>query len=361
MNISIGERSISLARPRPGDIALGLIAACHLLLVAALLVALFWFSPAEAADDAACGGKNLLTDLPRTDPQRYAGMVREADETPNGKSTFWKIEKPGLKPSWLLGTMHVTDPRVLTMPKGAPEANAKADTIIIESDEILDEKKAALALLAKPELTMFTDGKTISALLSPEDNARLETGLKQRGIPLSAVSRMKPWMIASVVTLPACEIARKAKGAKFLDQKIATDAAAEGKQVRGLETLAEQIQAMADLPVEFHVKSLIETLELGDQMNDIIETMTELYLSGNIGMTMPMLKAVTPDGEGTDGEYAAFEQRIILDRNKIMAERAAPILANGNVFMAVGALHLPGDSGLVELLRRQGFSVTSVD
>jgi uncharacterized protein YbaP (TraB family) len=118
---------------------------------------------------------------------------------------------------------------------------------------------------------------------------------------------------------------------------------------------------MAELPTEFHMKSLIETLELGSKMNDVVETMTDLYLSGDIGMTMPMLKTVTPEGADDSSDYAAFEQRIILDRNKIMAERAAPILANGNVFMAVGALHLPGEGGVIELLRKQGFTVTAVN
>jgi uncharacterized protein YbaP (TraB family) len=89
--------------------------------------------------------------------------------------------------------------------------------------------------------------------------------------------------------------------------------------------------------------------------------MTDLYLSGDIGMTMPMLKTVTPEEEGENSDYAAFEQRVILDRNKVMAERAAPILDSGNVFMAVGALHLPGKDGVIELLRQQGFTVTAVN
>lgn len=357
MTISIGHRRLQIAQP--GNILLWLIAAFHMLLAAALLAVLFSVSPAAAADDS-CSGKDLMAELKQSDPARYAEVVKEADAVPNGKGIFWKIEKPGLKPSWLLGSMHVTDPRVLSLPAYAQAAHDSADTIVIESDEILDEKKAAAALLARPDLTMFTDGTTIDKLLSPEDYARLDAGLKQRGIPLSAVSRMRPWMIASAVALPACEIARKAKGVQFLDQKIAADAIKQGKQVKGLETLAEQLQAMAELPMEFHLKSLIETLELGPKMNDVVETMTDLYLSGDVGMTIPMLKTVSPE-EGGDGDYAAFEQRIILDRNKVMADRAAPILANGNVFMAVGALHLPGDQGVIELLRKQGFTVTAVN
>ncbi len=359
---AVDNRSPRFAMPRIGSILLWLGAALPMTLTAALILVVALLGTARADDAApACTGKNLLTDLQRTDPAKYASVVAEGDKVANGKSIFWKIEKPGIRPSWLLGTMHVTDPRVLSMPKGAAEADKAADTIIVESDEILDEKKAALSLLAKPELTMFTDGSTIGKYLSADDNARLEAGLRQRGIPLAAVSRMRPWMIASVVALPPCEIARKAKGAEFLDQKLAVDAAAAGKHVKGLETLAEQLQAMADLPTEFHLKSLIETLQLGDRMNDVVETMTDLYLSGDIGATMPMLKIAAPDGEDADSDYAAFEQRIILDRNKVMADRAAPILAGGNVFMAVGALHLPGDQGLVELLRQQGFTLTAVN
>lgn len=369
MTISLGHRNPRLVSPdrssmRPassGNVALWLIAAIHVLLAALLIATLVSVSPASAADAGACTGRNVLDDLKISDPARYEQVVREGDAVPNGKGIFWKIEKPGMKPSWLLGSMHVTDPRVLQLPPRTQAAHDAADTIIIESDEILDEKKASAALMTKPDLMMFTDGTTVEKLLSPEDYARLEEGLKQRGIPLAAVSRMRPWMIASAVALPACEMERKAKGVQFLDQKIATDALAKGKQVKGLETLAEQLQAMADLPTEFHMKSLIQTLELGEKMNDVVQTMTDLYLSGDIGMTMPMLKTVSPDSKDDTNDYAAFEQRIILDRNKIMAERGAPILANGNAFMTVGALHLPGEAGVIELLRKQGFTVTAVN
>jgi uncharacterized protein YbaP (TraB family) len=369
MTISLGHRSQPMATrlmatrlpASPGSIVLWLIAAFHVVLAAMLITALVSVSPAAAADEASCTGRNILDDLKQSDPARYAQAVKEGDAVPNGKGIFWKIEKPGIKPSWLLGSMHVTDPRVLQLPPRTQAAHDAADTIVIESDEILDEKKASAALMMKPELMMFTDGTTIEKLLSHEDYTRLEEGLKQRGIPLSAVSRMRPWMISSVVALPSCEMARKAKGVQFLDQKIATDAVAEGKQVKGLETLSEQLQAMAELPTEFHMKSLIETLELGSKVNDVVETMTDLYLTGDIGMTMPMLKTVSPEGDEEDSDYAAFEQRIILDRNKVMAERAAPILANGNIFMAVGALHLPGEQGVIELLRKQGFTLTAVN
>lgn len=333
---------------------LWLLALLHVAALASLILILGMLSSADA-QEAACHGVNLVDEMRSENPDAYARALAEAETVPNAKGIFWKIEKAGVATSYLLGTMHVTDPRVLKMPPGADKALTDAGTIVIESNEILDDKKMA-GLLAKPELTMLPDGKTIEKLMNPEDLNVLDEGLKKRGVPLATVSRMQPWMLMSLVSLPACELARKGNTA-FLDKRIALDAAAEGKPVEGLETLAEQLTAMASIPTEMHLKSLVETIKLGPKMDDVFETMTQLYLSGEIGFTMPFLKQVAPDGSDNAG-YTEFEELIVTKRNHLMAERAAPILSEGNVFMAVGALHLPGEDGLVELLRKQGFTLT---
>lgn len=358
MNPGSSRISRSLPRWLP-SLSLWLMAGLHLLLLASLMMVLGTLSPARA--DAECRGENLLDTLQKDDPERYAEVLDEGRQIVNGQGLFWKIQPAGTEPSYLLGTMHVTDPRVLKMPAGAAEAHAGARMIVIESDEILDEKRAMAAILGKPELTMFTDGRSIETLLAADDLAVLEAGLKSRGLSLSAVSRMKPWMLAAFVASSACETARKAENAVFLDKKIALDAAAAGKPVKGLETLQEQLEAMAKMPIEFHLEALVETVRLGDRMDDVVETMTQLYLAGETGLTIPALKALTPaESDDDESAYAAFESAVVSDRNKRMAERAAPMLAEGGVFMAVGALHLPGDEGLVALLRSQGFTVTAV-
>jgi uncharacterized protein YbaP (TraB family) len=345
---------------KAADGLLWLIALLHVVLAASLVAALLSVSAARA-EDAGCGGNNILTALERSDPARLATLREEAAATPNGKGLLWKIEGGRSRPSFLLGTMHVTDPRVLAMPAGAADAFAEARTVIVESDEIVDDRKASAAIMMRPDLTMFADNRTINDFLKPEERVRLETGLKARGIPLPLVAKMKPWMIASFVALPTCEFSRKAAGASFLDKKLAEDAVREGKSLKGLETLVEQLSAMDSLPVELHLSALIQTLALGETMDDLLATTTDLYLSGDTGMIMPMMKFVSAEVSSDDFGYADFEQRIIIDRNKIMAERAAPMLKDGGAFMAVGALHLPGKEGLVELLRQQGFTVTPVN
>ncbi|HTO31367.1 MAG TPA: TraB/GumN family protein [Pararhizobium sp.] len=347
---------------RLGDNILALIATLHVLFAVSLIATLLSISPAHAASDGSCGGKDLIAEMQTSDPVRYAGLQKEAAAIPNGKGTFWKIEKAGVPTSYLLGTMHVTDPRVLAMPKGAAAAYETSKTVIVESDEVVDDRKAAATMMMQPQLMMLTDGKSIKDFLKPEEEQKLAEGLKERGIPLAAVSRMKPWMISSFVALPACEMSRKAAGASFLDKKLAEDAIKQGKTLKGLETMVEQLQAMDSLPIQFHLQALIETLELGDIVADVMKTTTDLYLAQEIGMIMPLMKSVSEEkSQSADDGYADFEQRIVTDRNRTMATRARPILDQGAVFMAVGALHLPGKDGLIELLRKDGFTITAVN
>jgi uncharacterized protein YbaP (TraB family) len=177
---------------------------------------------------------------------------------------------------------------------------------------------------------------------------------------------MKPWMISAMVSLPACELARKAAGAPVLDMQLAQDSEAAGKALGGLETVADQLGAMASLPMDFHIRGLVDTLKLGDTVDDVIETMIVLYLGEETGLFWPFFHAALQDGEGGEGAtedaagFAAFEEAMVTARNRTMADRAVPFVEAGGAFIAVGALHLPGEEGLVALLREKGYRVEAI-
>ncbi|CDX25790.1 GumN family protein [Mesorhizobium sp. ORS 3324] len=353
------KRVIAIA-DRAALVSLKLLAALNVLFFLSFLVVLLLAGRAHA-DALACGGADLLAGLEKSDPAAFKKVETKAAAVPNGRGLLWKLEKPGEKPSYLFGTMHITDTRVTTLPAAARKAYDGADTIIIETTDALDKAKMMAAMAAEPGLMMFTDNTTLSSLLSPEDAAVLNKGLDARGIPPLTVAKMKPWILSAMVALPACEVARQAAGAPVLDVKLASEAKASGKDVEGLETAADQLRAMASLPLAYHMKGLVETLKLGDRVNDVNETMIVLYQRGEVGMFWPLFRAVLPDGEDDKAGYAAFEQTMITSRNKVMVEHAQPILARGNAFMAVGALHLPGPDGLVEDFRKAGYIVTAVN
>ena len=340
--------------------SLKLIGALNILLVISLLAMLAVATGRARAEAPACTGRDMIADLERTDPAQLAEIRRQAATTLNGKGLLWKLEKAGQTPSFLFGTIHMTDPRVTSLTPAAQKAFDAAGTIVIETTDVLDQARMMATIMAEPDLTMFTDGTTLSSLLSPEDAAILAAGLDKRGIPLGSVAKMKPWMLSAMIALPACELGRKAGGAPVLDIKLAEDAKAGGKQLEGLETAVSQLRAMASLPIDLHMKSLVETLKIGDRMDDVVETMIVLYQSGDVAMYWPLFKAVLPNG-GDDSGYAEFEEAMINSRNRLMVEHAEPILARGNSFIAVGALHLPGPNGLIELLRKDGYTATAVD
>ena len=347
---------------RRPDSALRLIAMANTLFFVSFLAVLLLASSKASAEDIFCKGSNLVAALQKDDPAAYAKLEAEAAANVNSAARLWKIEKDGLEPSYLFGTMHMTDPRVIDLTPEARTAFDSAGTVVIESTDILDEKKAAMTMLSQPGMIMFTDETTLTSLLSKDEAEKLNKGLTARGIPLVTVNKMRPWMISAMIVLPACEKQRKKAGAPFLDIKLARDAEAAGKKIDGLETIAEQLDAMNAVPMDLQMKSLVETVALGGKMDDVMETMIALYAEGRSGLIMPFLKSLSAQGLSSMDEksYGDFEEIVVNARNRVMAARADKILAAGSAFIAVGALHLPGDKGLVELFRKAGYTLTAL-
>ncbi len=354
---------ISAIRTLKLDVAaLGILAAANWLLVTTLLVAAFLMTARPAdAQSPECGGENLFASMERDNPALAVSLRKEASEAVNGKGLLWRVENADGEPSWLFGTMHMTDPRVVSLPKRASEAFDAARLVVIETTDILDQAKMTAAMMKRPELMMFTGEDTLSSLIPPDDLAEVSEALSDRGIPLSSVEKMKPWIISALVALPACEMARKTAGANVLDEQLAADALAAGKELAGLETAESQLEAMASLPMSLHVAGLVETLKLGDKIDDVMETMIQLYLEGETGLFWPFFGAVLPETEDDEGLYAAFQETMVSTRNRGMADRALPMIAEGGAFIAVGALHLPGEEGLIALLEAEGLAVEWVE
>ena len=317
-------------------------------------------STAQDTGAESCSGENLIARYAAEDPEKLAKLEAEAGEEANSKGVFWKIEKDGIKPSFLLGTMHMADARIARLDGARGEAFDAAQTIVVENIEALDQAQASAAMLEFKDMTLYTDGSTLADRLDEETLALLRDAVEARNVPFAIAQVMRPWLVATMVALPACELAEKRAGKPVLDGLIANRAKAEGKNLIGLETIGEQFGAMAALPEEFHLEALKETLAMGDLTEDVMETMKQLYLTRDIGMILPLTKVVSPKSANSK-DYDDFKDRLITTRNRHMAERALAHLEEGNAFIAVGALHLPGETGLVAAFRNAGYTVSPVE
>ncbi|MHB2267593.1 TraB/GumN family protein [Aliihoeflea sp. PC F10.4] len=341
------------------DAALRFIAMLTTLAFASFVFVLAFAMDARA-ETVACTGEDLLAAMERDDPDAYRALMEEAQANLNGEAILWRVEAPDGAVSHLYGTMHVTDPRITQLAPDAQAAFDASDTLVIETTDILDPSAMMAAMAEHPDLMMFTDATTLSSLLDEDERALVESALQERGLSLASLDKMKPWMIAAMATLPVCEMTRAAAGTEILDVALATRAGEAGMKIEGLEATAEQLGAMAALPLDFHMRALVDTLALGDRIDDIIETMIVIHQRGEPGLFWPFFEKVLPGGAGDAVAIAGFEQSVITDRNHTMATRAKPHLDSGDAFVAVGALHLPGEEGVVELLREAGFEVSPV-
>ncbi|MBB3936354.1 TraB/GumN family protein [Aureimonas phyllosphaerae] len=338
-----------------------------LLLCIALLMAAA-VSEADAAEPPASGipachvGRSLLPDLEAKG--EMAALETEAAQTPNGEGRLFRIERDGLAPSYLFGTMHLSDPRVLDLPDAADRALDGAAGVVIETTDVLDPARMGATLLTRADLTTLPAGRTLADVVGPEGMARVVPVLEARGTPAAAIARLQPWFVAAGLLMPECEAQRSEAGAKVLDVAIAERAKTSGKPLVGLETAAEQLEAMASMPLDLQADNLVASVELADRLPDLFETMIDLYLRGQIALIGPATERALPSGTDEATSVAvtqAFEDRVVHRRNGLMAERLQPFLGEGGRFVAVGALHLPGETGLVEALRRTGWTVTRAD
>lgn len=311
--------------------------------------------PAQALE-ATCGS-NLFEELDHRDPEKLEQIRTAAEQTPNGQGLLWRVDAEDRKPSYIFGTMHLSDERVLDQPSEVTDAFDASDAVVIETTDVLDRSAVAREIARQPHLMMFPEGESLTDHLTDADEQKLRLWLQERDVSFDTIVKMRPWMILSMASQPACETKRQAEGAKILDFVLAERAEKAGKELAGLETLAEQFAALGGFPTEVQLRALLGTASMGDKADDVIETLINLYVEGETGMFSPAVLHLVPHDADELDDYTRFEEQVVIKRNHLMATRAVEHLEQGGAFIAVGALHLPGDEGIIELLRNAGWTV----
>ncbi len=324
-------------------------------LIAFALAAAPFAAAAENATPPACGGRDIAAGL-----DLAAARAARADELTDGRGLLWRIERDGLAPSYLFGTIHSTDDGAVAIAGRAAEVAAKATIVATELGgpfDPVDRSALAAKLLAA---AIDRDEDTFQPDLAGAAGASVEALVAAHGVPKEMAHHLKLWFLAASVEAPLCEQAREQAGLPEVDEIIAEAGAAAKIPVVGLETADEQLTALAAAPPALSAQLLKTSARLPELDDDAYATMVRLYHDDRPAEMIAVVDALP---ELTPEERAAerrFDDLLLVGRNQTMADRAAPLLAKGGAFVAVGALHLPGKGGLIARFRAMGYRVVNV-
>lgn len=305
-----------------------------------------------------CSGQDLTKNFTPEENKKFLSL---ANNIKNGKARFWKVEKAGIKPSYLFGTAHVTDPEIINLAPPVKAALEHADRVVLELSEVADDsgKEIAAKYASKPDMMLNKKGDSFKERLSAEEFDKLEKTLKAHGLAYNLIANNKPWTVWMALSLPACETRRQAYGYRALDVEIGQSAKKQGKPVIGLETFDEQIAAIEMLPASYYANTIEDLLNEPEFYANVFYTGIELYKENRIGEILVLDHMFKSSASRKDQEI--FIDVMMTKRNLRMSKRALPLVKQGNSFIAVGAAHLVDDSGLVEQLRKHGYRVTAME
>lgn len=301
----------------------------HNKLVLLLSLTIGWFLPGAVAAERVHGLSSAQ------DPAR--AIV-------NGAGLLWKVERPGAPPSYVFGTIHSEDKRVVTLPGPVQAAFDQARSFTME---MVLEPEAGTALAAA---MLLDDGRTLQGILGDELFERAAGALEKNGMSRQIAMGLKPWVVMVMLSMP------KPDTGEFLDKVLYTAALKQDKPVHGLESVEEQVAAFEGLPLDDQITLLKAAID--EPPSTMIEDATRAYLARDLAAMMAL-----NDRFGLQLEPRLFEKithRLLDSRNVRMVRRMEPRLEEGNTFIAIGALHLPGEKGVLRLLEGRGYRVTAV-
>jgi uncharacterized protein len=259
---------------------------------------------------------------------------------------LWSVTDDEGRQSWLLGTVHSEDPRLLDFPAELIEA-------LKASDRLALELVPDAAMLQRLQQEMHFENGGLDEVLEAElydEVVRILADSYGMGEP--AVRRLRPWAAGMTLSVPPPQTGL------FMDLALSFRAAGMGLDVIALETLDEQLDFLKGMSSESQVELVRIAVEEHDSMPETFEKLVSAYLDGDL----EALETLSDEQfDGMDDELRRHFREIgLIQRNHVMLERARPHLEQGGLMIAVGALHLVGEEGLVRLLEKEGFELDGV-
>ena len=260
-------------------------------------------------------------------------------------SLLWEISGNGLEhSSYLFGTIHMSCDA--TLDKDVLNALDKTSLLVLELD--MDDASMQGKML---KYMFMKDEKSLKDFLSEEEFTLLGNFYKSElGIDISALSKVKPFFLGAMVypKLLNCPI-------QSLENELMKVAHEQEEEVIGLESVEEQMAIFDDIPYEDQIKDLLKSAK--DSMKTDRENFDKLLKTYNNEDITALYELTQEDKTLSTSVHA---DKLLTNRNKNWIPKIIELSQDQPTFFGVGAAHLGGNNGVIELLRNEGFKVKAV-
>jgi uncharacterized protein len=257
---------------------------------------------------------------------------------------LWKVSGNGLDtPSYLFGTMHILCEQDIVNKPGFQQALAESRSLVME----LNPTDPAI-MQEMQQLAVNPGFENIYSDLPEEDFNLIDAFLTGKyGAGLAQMGVLKPFTLTSMVTMGFldCEVPFS------LETYLAEAAGTKGIPVIGLETASFQVGIFDQIPKDVQIQEIIRNLKDNTGKKEMDE-MLAVYASGDLNRIYAFMSK--------NDMMQAFQAVILDNRNVTWIPTLADLFKEGTSFVAVGAGHLPGELGVINLLKQKGYTVEAI-
>ncbi|WP_454063964.1 TraB/GumN family protein [Candidatus Nitrospira salsa] len=261
-------------------------------------------------------------------------------------SCLWSVTS-GPNTIYLLGSIHVLKQENYPLHDTINQAFESASHLVFEVN--LDEISSPLTQKRSLTKGLYTDGRTLRDALSPGNFAFTKSKLKNRGYSIEMFNRMKPWMLATTITI--LELQKLGFGTDHgVDQHFFQRAKAQGKTVEGLETVEYQLNLFDSLSAKTQEQFLLQTLDEIDILEQQTHQLVNSWTHGQIEGLEVMLENMKKFPE-------VYEALITQRNNNWLPHFESYLQKHETAMIVVGTLHLLGKQGLLAMLQEKGYVI----
>ncbi len=261
----------------------------------------------------------------------------------NNNTLLWQVSGKDLKkPSYLFGTFHLLCKDDISFSAQLRSAIKSSDEIYMELD--MDDPSTLMSGLLYMNMK---DGKTLKDFYTPEEYKKIQNFFNDSlHMPFVMFQKMKPYFLVALL-YPKMMNCKTFSG---IEEGLVKLAKENKKEILGLETMEFQAAVFDSIPYEWQAKELLKNIDILDKYKNEFDTLMLAYKNQQLDI---MEKLITKSEFGMD----EFEDVLLNRRNANWVEKIGVIMKSKSIFIAVGAGHLVGEKGLINLLKKEGYAV----